>query len=477
MDSEVPARARRLTTGDAGLDTILHGGLFRGSVTLVQGSPGAGKTVLANQMAFAHAREGGSVLYLTLLAESHSRLISHIGQLDFFSRDDVANAIHYLSAYAVLVDEGVKGVLRLIGSEARSHNASLVILDGLFTLEETIEESREFRKFINDLAVQAELMACTMLLLTNGKRLPTSPEFTMVDGWIELGRQPLAYQSVRYLEAHKLRGSDFISGRHFLTISDAGLQVLPRLESTMGQRVPSSDLQPPYIGTGMPQLDDLVGGGLCTASTTLLVGPPGIGKTTMGMHFLALSDERSPGLLFGFYEDRGRLQRQAEARGIDLASVLARGNLDLLWWPPTENLIDVLGYQLIENVKRRGVRRLVIDGVNAFTQSAAYPERIGRFLSALVNELRCLGCTTLLTAESPSLTGSDDTLFTSFSAIAENAVLLRYAEQDGAMHRLLNVIKVRERGFDPRTFEFVIGPGGFRLGDVFRRQAAPRPRG
>jgi circadian clock protein KaiC len=473
MDADSSLQRERLSTGDAGLDQILHGGLFRGSVTLVQGSPGAGKTVLANQMAFAHARAGGSTLYLTLLAESHSRLLSHMGQLDFFAAKEVASAIHYLSGYGVLLEEGVKGVLRLIGAEARERGTSLVVLDGLFTLEETIQENREFRKFINDLAVQAELMDCTMLLLTNGKRLPTSPEFTMVDAWIELGRQPLTYQTVRYIEAHKLRGSDFMSGRHFLTISDAGLQVLPRLEATMGQGVPSSDLQPPFISSGMPDLDRIIGGGICTASTTLAVGPPGIGKTTMGMHFLALSDEAGPGLLFGFYEDRGRLQRQAQARGIDLEPLLDSGVLDLLWWPPTENLIDRLGYQLIDNVRRRGVRRLVIDGVNAFTQSAAYPERLGRFLAALVHELRCAGCTTLLTAESPTLLGSDDKLFTSFSAIAENALLLRYAEHDAALHRVLNVIKVRERGFDPRTWTFQIGNGGFRLGDVFRRDAVP----
>src|SRR5690606_19920427 len=180
-----PAAADRISTGDEGLDRVLHGGLLQGSVTIVQGSPGAGKTVLANQMAFNYIARGNHALYVTLLAESHARLASHLAEMDFFDPSQLAESIFYVSGYSTLANEGVNAVLELIAREAKTYGATLVILDGLFVLEESVGSEKSFRKFINDLAMLAEMMHCTILLLTNSQRNSSSPEYTMVDAWIE----------------------------------------------------------------------------------------------------------------------------------------------------------------------------------------------------------------------------------------------------------------------------------------------------
>ena len=230
------AKAGRVSTGDAGLDRVLGGGFMRGSVAIFQGTPGAGKTTLANQMAFANARSGGRTVYITLLSESHGRMTSALSPMRFFDHGDVGETIHYISGYSVLMEEGARALLQLMAAEARSHRADLVVLDGLFVLADAGLSESEYRKFVNDLALQAELMGCTVLLLTNSRRASDSPEYTMVDGWIELGREDGAHRSSRHVEVHKLRGSGFIPGRHRLRISTGGVEVFPRLESYLGHQ-------------------------------------------------------------------------------------------------------------------------------------------------------------------------------------------------------------------------------------------------
>ncbi len=245
----------RLGTGVPGLDAILHGGLIPGSVFIVQGAPGAGKTILANQICFHHARTGNKALYVTLLAESHDRLLSHLGRLAFFDPRQVPESIYFISSFDTLARDGLKGVLQLLRSESRERQASLIVLDGLFALEETAQSAKEFRKFINDLTTLAGLIGCTMLLLTNTGRCCTeSVEYTMVDGWIELELRQLAQRAERSVRVLKYRGSGFLEGRHTLCIDGGGMHVYPRLEALAEDRL-QLPLSGSRLGTGIAGLD------------------------------------------------------------------------------------------------------------------------------------------------------------------------------------------------------------------------------
>src|SRR5690606_11470711 len=143
----------------------------------------------------------------------------------------------------------------------------------------------------------------------------------------------------------------------------------------------------------------LLGGGLPEGSVTLVFGPSGCGKTSLGLNFLGQASAKEPALHFGFYETPTRLRSKAQAIGIDLETPLKSGALELLWSPMTENLLDKLGNRLLEAVKARGVRRLLIDGLGGFERAAIYPPRLVEFFAALTNELRGLGVTALATWE------------------------------------------------------------------------------
>jgi circadian clock protein KaiC len=174
----------RLRTGVPGLDSILGGGFLRGGLFIIQGAPGAGKTILGNQICFHHVAEGGRALYVTLLAENHARMLMHIGQLRFFDERLIPDRVYYISAFRVLEESGLSAMLDLLRREIQRHNAGVVVLDGFSVIEESAGSLREFKKFVHALQAQATIADCTVFLLSGQRTI--SAEHTLVDGVVEL---------------------------------------------------------------------------------------------------------------------------------------------------------------------------------------------------------------------------------------------------------------------------------------------------
>ncbi|ACA19498.1 Non-specific serine/threonine protein kinase [Methylobacterium sp. 4-46] len=461
----------RVPTGIAGLDEILGGGLFEGGVYIVQGTPGSGKTILANQVCFTHAAAGGRrALYVTLLAESHARMLGHIAPLGFFDSGAIPDRLTYLSAFRTLQDEGLSGLLTLLRREAAGREASLIVLDGVMAAEETADSAIEFKKFIHELQTQAAATGATILLLTSaatGAEM-VAAEHTMVDGLIELSSRPYGRRSERDLEVRKFRGSGFLRGRHVFRITDAGVAVYPRTEARLREPSRRDHLRGPKVPLGVPALDGMLDGGLPLHSTTLLAGPSGIGKTTLGLQFLGSGAE--PGLLVGFHESAESLKAKAEALGLAAAAAIAAGEVGLMWQPATEGLIDEVCDQLLATVRNRGVRRVFLDGLDAMSRLAEDGDRIIRIVAALTAELRALNVTSIVTMET-DLTGLaagfplSGVSLRGASAITENILLMRFVEQRSALHRMVSVIKARDSAIDQRLRCFAIRAGGLVVED------------
>ena len=171
----------RMPTGIAGLDVILKGGFLRGGIYIIQGPPGAGKTILGNQVCYDHVAAGGRALYVTLLAENHDRMLMHMGELQFFDRDEITRSLEYISAFRILEEEGLKGLLTLIRREIQGRKISVLVLDGLVAAEHSAPSELEFKKFIHGLQTQAVVTDCTMFLLTSAGEDSISPEHTTIN--------------------------------------------------------------------------------------------------------------------------------------------------------------------------------------------------------------------------------------------------------------------------------------------------------
>ncbi|MBZ6076754.1 RAD55 family ATPase [Microvirga puerhi] len=447
-------RIEKLSTGIEGLDTILEGGVLRGGIYIVQGTPGAGKTILGNQLCFNHAARGGRALYVTLLAETHGRMLAHIGQLGFFDEAAIPDGVSYLSAFRILETEGLKGLTEALRREIRARDVNLLILDGLVSAEETAGTPREFKKFIHELQIQADLADCTMVLLTSAAADQgfASAEHTMVDGLIELRSRLRERRSERDLLVHKMRGGGFLRGVHSFQVTDAGITVQPRIESLLATPSQPPAVDGPMLSTGIPMLDDMLGGGLHRHSATLIMGPAGSGKSTVGHHFLGAQDE--PGLFLSFDEDPESIRFKARHLSLPVASLYENEQVEILWQPSTEGIFDEVCLRLIKCVRARGVKRIFIDGLNDFVQMTGEQNRIGPALTALTNEFRALGATMLGTFEldfngivpGQPLTGLP---ILGVSPIAENIVVMRFAALGADIHRLMVVLKARDNAIRP----------------------------
>jgi circadian clock protein KaiC len=466
-EDQVPA-LERLPSGITGLDEILRGGFLEGGVYIIQGSPGAGKTVLANEICFRHAAAGGRAAYVTLLAEMHTRLLQHLRPMAFFDESVIPDSLYYVSAFHTLEGDGLKGLIDVLRREIKGQRANLLVVDGLVAAQESAPNDRDFKKFIHELQAHASASGCTVLLLTSGALRTISAEHTMVDGVLELEDQLFEFRSERSLLVRKFRGSGSLRGRHSFRITDDGVKFFPRVEALFASASQPDVLSDAKISVGVPGIDKMLMGGLPEGTTTGLIGASGIGKTTFGLHFLSESTATQTGLMFGFFETPERLRLKGRHQGLHIGAAVERGDVELLWQPQRENVLDELAHRLIGAVRRRKVKRLFIDGLGGFLESATSPQRISRFFSCLTNELRALGATTIFTMEVPEIVGPVVKVpATGLSALLENLIFLRFVERGSSLHRLISVHKVRDSGHDPCLREFHITDRGVHVGEVF----------
>lgn len=452
-----------------------------GGLYIVQGPPGAGKTVLTNQVCFHHVAGGGRAVFVTLLAENHGRMIGNLRKLSFFDEAMIPDRLTYLSAFNELRDGGLEGLVDILRREVQRRRATLLVIDGLATAQASAPSEQAFREFVRDLQEIALATGCTMFLTTNAGGDAT-PEQLMVDGLIVLTDRTYGWQAESDLQVTKFRGSGFLRGRHSYKITDAGFVAFPRIEALYAYPSRADEASVGLASTGIGRLDTMLGGGLPAASTTMVMGPSGIGKTTLGLHFLSRSSPDEPGLMFGFYETPARLRVKAERIDPALGALFGSGAVELIWQPPTSDLLDAYGERLLAAVDRRRVSRLFIDGLTAFQSSAIDPSRIVNFFAALANEFRVRGVTTVYSLEvvdflAPAVRVPVDDA----SSLAENMILLRFAERRSRLHRLISVLKVRDSNFDPSVREFVLTGNGVRIGDTSEETlsglSAPGPVG
>jgi len=462
------APVSRMNTGVTGLDAVLGGGLPAGRTCLVAGSPGTGKTTLGNQLAFAHAAAGGLVMFATLLAEAHDVMLHNIQNFRFFDRSLPGDRIRYLNLLSDLEQGGLEGVAATIRREIRGSGTNLLVVDGIGVLDDAAISPLDLRTFAQQLDAQAGLLGCTTLLLSDPGPGEARRLGAQLNGMISLSNERNGARNMRLLEVVKLRGAQHAAGTHEFAITESGLEVYPRLEALVGRQRPQVATND-GLGTGVPMLDTMVGGGLKALSSTMVLGTPGAGKTLLGLSFLAEGARRGEqGLMASFHETPPDLAVTADRIGLDLSRHIADGRVRMLWDPPLEVSADAWAWRLLEAVSRYRPRRVFIDALTDVEQFLPDSRLPSAFVSALTNELRSLGATVLMALELDNYT--DDSLIPPVpfvSATVDNGILLRHVELHSQLRRLLCVLKVRESASDPAIREFTIGDRGIAIDRPF----------
>ena len=305
----------------------------------------------------------------------------------------------------MLEQDGLPSVLDLLRHEIQRRNAGVVVLDGFSIIEEAAPSTGAFKKFIHELQAQATITDCTMFLLRGS--------YATGRGRAHAGGRGCraAVKALRQrgpnapCKCTSCRGSGYLRGEHSFRITANGLAVYPRTEAP--SRMPELrevGLTGPPFASGIARLDRIMGGGFPHRSTALLIGPPGIGKTTLGLHFLSQCGPDAPGMLFGFYETPAAILDKATALGLPLTRLVEEGHVEIVWQPTTEGLLGRgLRPALFRRWRRRGVQRLFIDGFQGFEWAGSRTcDRLGPYLFGIQQRISLASASTRSTRRRPT---------------------------------------------------------------------------
>jgi circadian clock protein KaiC len=460
----------RLSTGSAAFDRILDGGLPVRSLTVVAGEPGAGKTLFALQMLFHLGRRGKKGLYFTTLSEPSLKLLSYMQQFTFFDEDAVGRQVTFVDLGSVVRSRSAEDTLKAISDRVEREEPAIVVFDSFKAMRELLSDSQAIRTFVYDLAVHMAGWGAASLLVGEytAEEIASFAEFAIADGVLRFGTQREELTAVRVVEVLKLRGADCVMGRHFFEIGPDGLTFFPRVRSPDAVDDATVASSAERASTGVPGLDEMLGGGLPRSSTTVVQGATGTGKTLLGLHFILEGARRGePGVHFTLEETAGQLRGIVQALGEDLAELERRGLMTLCYASPVELSTDAFlnrARGLLERVK---ARRAVLDSLTSMQLGVPSQRRFQELVYSMTKHFRALGITFNMNMEITELLGSAQLSGHGVSFAADNVIQLKYVEQGGHLDRGISVLKARGVWHATEVRRMSIADQGIEVGAPF----------
>lgn len=461
--------SERLPTGIIGLDNILKGGLPKNRLHLVEGSPGTGKTTLGLQFLLEGARRGEKGLYITL-SESGEELVavaeSHGWSLDNIVIKDLTqsgNSLTDNSNYTVFhpseveLDEATRAVL----DEVERVNPVRVVFDSLSEMRMLASEPLRFRRQILALKQYFLTRNCTVLLLDDRTLKDSDRQLeSIAHGVLILEYVPVEYGRQRHsIRVVKMRGVSFQSGSHDFNIETGGLVVFPRLQQE--QKV---DFEQGVLGSGQANLDELIGG-LHYGTSTILLGPAGVGKSTLAMMYAASAAERGERVaVYLFDEGPETLYQRTSALGLDIKKHVDAGRIELRQIQLAELTPGELSHMISVEVEENGARVVIIDSVNGYLMATPQERFLSMQFHELLGYLNRNGVVSIVVVGQYGLIGTMQSPI-DMSYLADSVVLLRYFEADGSVRQAISMLKKRTGDHERTIREYKMGPGGLQLGD------------
>lgn len=454
----------RVSTGLPELDRILGGGLPIGSMMVLAGPPGTGKTILAQQMAFAIATEEHPARYYTTLSEPHAKLIRHLEPFTFFDHASLGKRVSYLHLTELAqgagdADRGLAAVMEEIVEGAFDHKPALVVIDSSKALHHFADPER-LRETIFSLASRVAHTGAILLLVGEytPDELETAPEFAVADGIIQVANTPVGPVDRRTLRILKMRGTDYLTGQHTFRLGPGGYELFPRLETTSPHT--GQHLSEERHAFGLPQVDDMTSGGIPAGDATLVMGPTGVGKTALTCHWIQEGLDQGERCLFVSLEETElELRSKARSFGLRFDEAIESGQLRIIHVPPIELEIDEFGVMVRDHVEQEDQQRVVIDSLGEILPPAKALQRFPSYLWALTLTLRERGSSAMFTYEMSAL-GATDRL-DSLSYLFQDVLVLRYMERESELGRVLTVLKMRRSPHAKGLLQFQITGEGF----------------
>lgn len=463
----------RLLTGVAGLDDILHGGLPKGHVYLIEGDPGSGKTTLGIQFLLAGLVNDEPALYVTLaesreelqaVADSHGFDISKIEIFEVQPPElDQKGADQYTVFHPSEVE--LVDVMQSILTKLEKAKAGRIVFDSMSEIRMLARDPLRYRRQILSLKQFFVGRECTVLLLDDrtGDRSDTQLQ-SICHGAIRMEALPREFgPQRRQMQVLKLRASQFRGGAHDYEIEQGGLQIFPRLISAEHR---PENIDRSELPSGIAQLDTLFGGGVSRGSTSLFMGPAGCGKSTIATKFLqSAADRGERGIMFACDETVESVLTRSRGLGIPLEKHCNKKTIQIHELHPADLSPGEFIAQVRSDVEEKYCRVLIIDSLNGLLNAMQGEHAMMVQLHELLSYLSHMGVTTFMVMAQTGVLGPNMGAPIDVSYLADNVLLFRYFEAQGGVRQAISVLKRRSGPHERSIRELRLSPQKIEVGE------------
>jgi len=472
----------KTSTGIAGLDEILYGGILRGSAILVEGTPGAGKTTLGMQFIYegiTRYHEPGLIITFEEVPQQMYRDALNFGW--DLRQLSAAGQLKVIPTSPAIFQQQIDSPEGLIQKTLREMDVRRILIDSLTHFQRITSDPIKLRELINRVLNLLRQGEYTTFLI--GEVLSQAGEVSfeeyVVDAVFRLGQDVDGGTSPqRFIEVTKARGQDFQGGRHAVAFGPHGMEVYP---------TPSPPPSPadgewaiPHVldraSTGIDGLDLMIGGGFIRGFGNLVAGEPGTGKTSIGLHFLnAGAEQGEAGLIVSLSAKPPKIISLANSIGLRLEEDVATERLRFIHRPPTGLCLNELFLQIREVIRPGQIRRVLFDSLADLEINIANPLRLRDYVYSLMDLFQEHGVTSVFTTGVQSVGADNVRVDPNLAIIVDSILLLRFEAVEARRRKVMTVLKMRGSDHDPGARAYKITPRGLVIGtasaqELFARQ-------
>ena len=461
----------RVSTGIAGLDSILGGGLPPNHLYLVEGTPGTGKTTLALQFLLAGAARGERGIYVTLsesrrelgeVASSHGWSLQDVDVVELSADEGVASDESYTVFHPAELE--LQQTMDAVLGAIEQSKPTLVVLDSLSEMRLLARDPLRFRRQILALKQFFAGRQATVLLLDDKSGAEGDLQLhSLAHGVILLEHLAQEFGAERRrLQVTKLRGLRFWGGYHDFRIRTGGIVVYPRIASGSAEIEP----EPRQLESGSRPLDQLLGGGLQEGSSLLIIGPAGTGKSVLATQYACAATTRGDRVRFYMFDERRNSFRlRSSSLGMDVETSIENGRLELAQIEPTQMSPGEFANDVVRCVEKDNVRLIIIDSINGYMKSMPEERLLPIQIHELLSYLSNRSCTSIMTLVQHGIFGNPVDEAAEVSYLADTVLLLRYFEVLGSVRQAISVVKKRSGDHERTIRECRVTRGGLTVGE------------